>query len=61
MYGGIHYHTQRSRRSPAGYPDLTIVIDGRVHLRGAQDRREDIARASMGKWKEGARRPTIPG
>ena len=57
MYGGIHYHTQRSRRSPAGYPDLTIVIDGRVIFAELKTDAK-TSRVSMGKWKEGARRPT---
>lgn len=28
--GWLHYHTYDSRRSPAGYPDLSLVRNGRL-------------------------------
>lgn len=33
LYGGRHYHSYDSRRSPSGWPDLVIVFPGRSMFR----------------------------
>lgn len=51
LHGWLAYHTHDSRRSAAGYPDLTLVRGGRLlfaELKGAQGRVSDAQAVWIG-------------
>lgn len=55
MHGWMIYHTYDSRRSEPGYPDLTMVKDGRIifaelkNAKGRVSKAQEVWLAALGK------------
>ena len=47
LYGWMRYHTYRSTRSPAGFPDLTLVRGARLIF---AELKSDSGTLTKGKW-----------